>query len=40
MIPPEQLTTRVLSGSGKRMICGCCMGEGCECCKFTGWVDY
>ena len=21
-----------------RMICGCCMGDGCECCNFTGWV--
>ena len=21
-----------------RMICGCCMGEGCECCNFTGYV--
>ena len=29
-----------VGGSGKRVICGCCMGEGCECCNFTGWVDY
>lgn len=21
-----------------RMICGCCMGDGCECCNFTGYV--
>lgn len=19
-------------------ICGCCMGEGCECCNYTGWL--
>lgn len=29
-----------VGGSGKRVICGCCMGEGCERCNFTGWVDY
>ena len=32
--------SRVLTKEGKRMICGCCMGEGCECCKFKGWVEY
>ena len=21
-----------------RVICGCCMGEGCECCGYTGWI--
>ncbi len=21
-------------------ICGCCMGEGCECCNFQGWIFY
>ena len=26
-------------GSGNRVICGCCMGEGCECCNFTGYVN-
>lgn len=32
--------SRVASGSddSKREICGCCMGEGCECCGFRGWV--
>ena len=36
-----RVRTRVLSqDGGKRMICGCCMGEGCECCGFTGWVTY
>lgn len=24
---------------GNRVICGCCMGEGCECCGYTGWID-
>ena len=31
----------VLSGDDtSRVICGCCMGEGCECCGFTGWIQY
>ena len=28
-----------VAGTGTRVICGCCMGEGCECCHFTGWID-
>ena len=33
--------SRVASQDGSRRIfCGCCMGEGCECCHFTGWIDY
>ena len=36
-----RVRTRVLSqDGGNQMICGCCMGEGCECCSFTGWVTY
>lgn len=28
-------------GSGEnRVICGCCMGEGCECCDFAGWIYF
>ncbi len=28
-------------GNGlNRVICGCCMGEGCECCGNTGWIYY
>ncbi|MBQ6527982.1 MAG: hypothetical protein IJI38_05615 [Clostridia bacterium] len=23
-----------------RMICGCCMGDGCECCGYAGWIYY
>lgn len=23
-----------------RVICGCCWGEGCECCNGTGWIYY
>ncbi|MBQ9197610.1 MAG: SH3 domain-containing protein [Clostridia bacterium] len=23
-----------------RVICGCCWGEGCECCGGTGWIYY
>lgn len=33
--------SRVISAdNANRMICGCCLGEGCECCGFTGWVAY
>lgn len=24
----------------RKEICGCCMGEGCECCGFKGWIFY
>ncbi len=24
----------------RKEICGCCMGEGCECCDFRGWIWY
>jgi len=28
-------------GNGlRRVMCGCCMGEGCECCGNTGWIYY
>ena len=33
-----RIRTRV-ADENSRMICGCCMGEGCECCNFTGWVS-
>lgn len=32
-----RIRTRV-ADKDNRMICGCCMGEGCECCDFTGYV--
>ncbi|MBQ6289429.1 MAG: SH3 domain-containing protein [Clostridia bacterium] len=32
-----RIRTKVADKSS-RMICGCCMGDGCECCNFTGWV--
>ena len=36
-----RVRSRVISGEGgKRTICGCCMGDGCECCNFTGWISY
>ena len=36
-----RVRSRVSSGdSSNRVICGCCMGEGCEYCHFTGWIDY
>lgn len=30
---------RSKSNETNREICGCCMGEGCECCNYTGWID-
>ena len=33
-----RVRSRVADGKS-RIICGCCMGEGCECCNFTGWID-
>lgn len=36
-----RIRSRVSSqDSENRVICGCCMGEGCECCGFTGWIIY
>ncbi len=36
-----RVRSRVSSGnSSNRVICGCCMGEGCECCGFKGWIEY
>ena len=36
-----KIRSRVGSQGGERRIfCGCCMGEGCECCHFTGWIEY
>ena len=37
---PRARTPVLSEGGGKRIICGCCMGEGCECCNFTGWINY
>ena len=36
-----KVRSRIVSQDGSgRIFCGCCMGEGCECCHFTGWIDY
>ena len=36
-----KIRSRVSSRNGvKREICGCCLGEGCECCGFAGWISY
>ena len=36
-----RIRSRVVSQSAEnREICGCCMGEGCECCGFKGWISY
>ena len=36
-----RVRARVVKGEEKnRVICGCCFGEGCECCGFKGWIQY
>lgn len=30
--------TTTQSEGGHQVICGCCLGEGCECCNGTGWT--
>ena len=36
-----RVRSRAASGTGQaRVICGCCFGEGCECCGFAGWIAY
>ena len=35
-----RVRTRVPQSGENRVICGCCFGEGCECCGFTGWITY
>lgn len=36
-----RIRSRVSSGdNSNHVICGCCMGEGCECCGFKGWIEY
>lgn len=38
---PKAKRTQVISGETEnRIFCGCCFGEGCECCHFTGWIYY
>ena len=40
--PLPQVRSRVSSGdhsNSNRVKCGCCMGEGCECCGFKGWIE-
>ncbi len=35
-----RVRSRVSSGnSPNHVICGCCMGEGCECCGYKGWTE-
>ena len=38
---PDVRSPVLSEGNGLRKeICGCCMGEGCECCGFKGWIYY
>lgn len=35
-LPRPKRTQVTAEQTGNRVICGCCMGDGCECCDFTG----
>ena len=35
-----RVRTRAPAEGQNRIFCGCCMGEGCDCCGFTGWIFY
>lgn len=40
--PLPQVRSRVSfegHSNSNRVKCGCCMGEGCECCGFKGWIE-
>ena len=38
---PAARSPVLTEGNGlHKEICGCCMGEGCECCGFKGWIFY
>ncbi len=37
---PRPRSKVISADNTNRVICGCCMGEGCECCGFTGWISY
>ncbi|MCR4707294.1 MAG: peptidoglycan-binding protein [Clostridiales bacterium] len=39
-LPRIRSQTRKADGTRRKEICGCCMGEGCECCDFTGWIVF
>ncbi len=39
-LPPVRSRVKKEEGGQRRIFCGCCMGEGCECCDFTGWIYY
>lgn len=40
---PKPIRSRVATDAERtqnRVICGCCMGEGCECCDYVGWIYF
>ena len=39
-LPPVRSQVKRADQGQRREICGCCMGEGCECCGFTDWSYY
>ena len=39
-LPKARGTAKAERQSVNRVICGCCWGEGCECCNNTGWIYY
>lgn len=39
-LPPVRSRVKQENNGLRKEICGCCMGEGCECCGFIGWIYY
>ena len=39
-LPKARSAAKSERQSVNRVICGCCWGEGCECCNETGWIYY
>ncbi|MBQ8092964.1 MAG: SH3 domain-containing protein [Clostridia bacterium] len=39
-LPKARSQVKSESNGLSREICGCCMGEGCECCDYQGWIYY
>lgn len=37
-LPRPQRSQVVTEQTNRRRICGCCMGDGCDCCNYTGWL--
>lgn len=39
-LPKAKRSQVIEPGKMNRKMCGCCMGEGCDCCGMSGWIYY